>query len=83
MNATPVRFATYQGDLQGEVGTRKGPNLLGEVLTVVTAAPRLHRDGRVTTRLGFRYGATQPEVQVRDTAFGLLIKIDDQDWRRP
>jgi hypothetical protein len=50
---TPVRFANYSGDVTHVVGEVMGPNLLGEMLTAVTADydPETH-----TTRVGFVYG---------------------------
>lgn len=49
----PVRFANYRGDVRHIVGEVKGPNMLGESLTAVTA----DYDGVADrTRVGFAYG---------------------------
>ena len=40
----PIRFATYPGNVASIVGEVKGPNLLGEYLTAVTASGDLATD---------------------------------------
>jgi hypothetical protein len=52
----PVRFANYPGDCTHMIGEVKGPNLLGEMLTAVTAE---HDTGTDTTRVGFVYGVRE------------------------
>lgn len=49
----PVRWATYNADVRHIVGEVKGPNLLGEMLTAVTAE---HDPETGQTRVGFAYG---------------------------
>ena len=48
-----VRFANYPGDVTHVVGEVKGPNLLGEVLTAVSAEYDSTAD---RTRVGFAFG---------------------------
>jgi len=48
----PTRFATYPGDVTHIVGEVKGPNLLGERLTAVTADYDATTD---KTRVGFTF----------------------------
>jgi hypothetical protein len=49
----PVRFANYRGDVTHIVGEVKGPNLLGETLTAVSAEYDSAAD---RTRVGFAFG---------------------------
>jgi hypothetical protein len=49
----PVRFATYPGNVVNQImGEVKGPNLLGEYLTTVTADYDAEAN---ETRVGFTY----------------------------
>jgi hypothetical protein len=57
----PARFATYPGDCSHIVGEVKGPNMLGEMLTAVTATYDADTD---STRVGFAYGAHRADGQV-------------------
>lgn len=52
----PVRFANYGGDVTHIVGEVKGPNMLGEMLTAVTADYDPETD---RTRVGFVYGVRE------------------------
>ena len=56
----PIRFATYPGNVASIVGEVKGPNLLGEYLTAVTAE---HDPETDKTRVGFAY-ATVADLAV-------------------
>ena len=47
-----TRFATYPGDVTHIIGEVKGPNLLGERLTAVTAEYDAETN---KTRVGFTY----------------------------
>ncbi len=49
---TPVRWATYPGDVTHMIGEVKGPNLLGESLTAVSADYDAETN---KTRVGFTY----------------------------
>jgi hypothetical protein len=61
MNASlpaPVRWATYPGNVVHIIGEVKGPNLLGESLTAVTAT---YDPGTNRTRVGFTFQRVEPE----------------------
>lgn len=60
MNASlpaPVRWATYPGDVTHMIGEVKGPNLLGEPLTAVTAE---YDPATNKTRVGFTFQKVEP-----------------------
>jgi hypothetical protein len=48
----PTRFATYPGDVTHIIGEVKGPNLLGERLTAITAEYDAETN---KTRVGFTF----------------------------
>lgn len=60
----PVRWATYPGDVTHIVGEVKGPNLLGESLTAVTAEYDQAAD---KARVGFTYQTFEPGVPAEPT----------------
>ena len=49
---SPTRFASYPGNVSHIIGEVKGPNLLGEHLTAVTADYNAETN---KTRVGFTY----------------------------
>lgn len=53
---TAQRFLTYPGDVTHMVGEVKGPNLLGEHLTAVSAE---YDSATNKTRVGFVYGVVE------------------------
>lgn len=58
---TPIRFATYAGDVTSIVGEVKGPNMLGEYLV----AEEAEYDAETNkTRVGFAY-ATVADMETR------------------
>jgi hypothetical protein len=60
-----MRFVNYSGDVRHIIGEVKGPNLLDEVLTAVTAD---YDEASDTTRVGFAFGVHKGNPQEGEAA---------------